>query len=311
MALVTPPWVLQGGTVTHPALLFRRMLAGLFSEGVAGFNTSGDMKVTQSGTPGMSVVVARGGVYIKGDDATDQGLYFQYNDADVTLTVPAAHATLARKDIVVCHVYDNFHGQAGDTAILEYIAGTAAGSPAEPTLPATAYKLATVDVPAADTSITNSQITDRRSIASLNTGAIIVPSARVYRSSNQSIADTTSVTIQFNAEDYDTLAMHSGSSTQVVVPTGAAGKYFVSGQVDYAANATGRRSTSIFQNGAQIAKQSALTVGGSASTALGASTVVNANDGDYFEVAAFQTSGGSLNALSGTDSTWLSVIRVG
>lgn len=311
MAEKNPPWALQGGTVNHDAITARRAFAGLFSEGIAGFNASGDLKVTQSGTPGMSVVVARGGAYVKGDDATDQGLYFVYNDADKTLTVPAAHATLARKDIVVFHVYDNFHGQPGDTSTLEYIAGTPAGSPAEPTLPASAYKLATVDVPAADTSITNSQITDRRSVASLLTGAIIVPSARVYRSSTQAIPDSTSTAINFNAEDYDTLGMHSGSSSQVTVPVGAAGKYFISGQVDFAANATGRRSTTIFQNGAQICKQSALSVGGTASTSLGASTVVNANDGDFFEVFAFHTAGGSLNALNGTDSTWLSVIRVG
>src|SRR5262245_38875692 len=118
MTEVNPPFVLQGGTVNHPALVFRRAFAGLFSEGVAGYNSPNDCKVVQSGTPGMSVVVNRGGCYIKGDDTTDQGLYFCYNDADKTLTVPAAHATLARKDIVVFHVYDNFHGQPGDTSVL-------------------------------------------------------------------------------------------------------------------------------------------------------------------------------------------------
>src|SRR5574337_1500593 len=83
----------------------------------------------------MSVLVARGAAYVQGDDATDQGLYFVYNDATKTLTISSADATNPRKDIVVAHVKDNFHGQAGDTWVIEVITGTPAASPVEPTTP--------------------------------------------------------------------------------------------------------------------------------------------------------------------------------
>jgi hypothetical protein len=42
------------------------------------------------------------------------------------------------------------------------VTGTPAPSPSEPAAPANSWVLAMVDVPALDTAITNSQITDRR-----------------------------------------------------------------------------------------------------------------------------------------------------
>lgn len=165
---VNPPYVLQGGTEPgpdHPAILFRRVLGGFFGEGVAAYNGDDDCLVTP-GT-GMQVSVARGGTYVQGDNVTAQGLYFCYNDAAVTLSVPASDNSNPRKDIVVARVRDEFHGTSGDDWVLDYIAGTPAQSPNEPTLPATAYKLATVDVAAMTSSIGAGDITDQRERASL------------------------------------------------------------------------------------------------------------------------------------------------
>lgn len=74
-----------------------------------------------------------------------------------THTVSTAHATLARKDIVYLRVRD--HDQDLSTfydADTVYLAGTASGSPAEPTIPVgtIGVKIATIDVPAASTTPT-------------------------------------------------------------------------------------------------------------------------------------------------------------
>ena len=167
MSETTPPYVLQVATASHGAKLFRRSFAPLvFEEGVASFNGANDLKVSERGAgANMSVDVAKGGAMIKGDDTTDQGMYFAYNDATVNKTIATADPTNPRKDLVVARVKDNQEGQSGDTWLIDVITGTPAGSPVEPTLPATALKLAVVDVPANDTTITNSQITDSRTTA--------------------------------------------------------------------------------------------------------------------------------------------------
>lgn len=164
MAAVNPPLGLQASGQKHPAKLFRRALAGIVTEGIDVFNGANDLKVQAAGSPNMSVDVLMGGCYVTGDDTAAQGVYFCFNDATLNLAVTAAHATLARKDIVVARVKDNSEGVAGDLWELAVIAGTpaTAGSEVEPALPATALKLATIAVPAADTAIDNSQITDRR-----------------------------------------------------------------------------------------------------------------------------------------------------
>lgn len=164
MTEINPPYVLQASAAVNTAKLFRRAAAFLaFEEGVGNFNGANDLKVSERGAgANMSVDVARGGALVKGDDTTDQGLYFVYNDATVNKVIEAADGTNPRKDIVIAEVNDNQEGQPGDNWAISVVTGTPAGSPAEPTLPPSALKLAVVDIPALDTTISNAQITDSR-----------------------------------------------------------------------------------------------------------------------------------------------------
>lgn len=63
-------------------------------------------------------------------------------------------------------VQDAAYSGAINAASIVAVTGTPAASPAEPAVPANAWVLALVDVPANDTAITNSQITDRRTTQS-------------------------------------------------------------------------------------------------------------------------------------------------
>ena len=133
----------------------------IINEGVAfdGFN------VTQSGTPGMSVLVATGTGYFYGSGTNANVMYEFYSDANETVTIGTA-GVQARIDII-CLKVDASTGVASIVAV----AGTPSGSPAVPATPASHYKLAEVAVGISVTTITNANITStRRSVFVLPTG---------------------------------------------------------------------------------------------------------------------------------------------
>lgn len=137
---------------------------------------AGDLAVTQRGAgPNMSVDVAPGVVWVQGDDSPLQPTYRCYNDATVNLAVDAAHGSQDRVDRVVAEVRDAvFSGVSTDWRI-RVITGTPSGSPTAPALPSNAVTLATILVPASDTSIENNQITDGRPRAQLGAVGGMVP----------------------------------------------------------------------------------------------------------------------------------------
>lgn len=93
--------------------------------------------------------------------------------------------------------------------------------------------------------------------------------------------------------------------TRLTVPTGAT-KVRVTAQGAFASNSTGQRQYEILMNGGYPQGRGAnyLAPNPAASTVTTAqSAIVNVVPGDYFEVVAFQNSGGSLNVLAST-TTW-------
>ena len=119
------------------------LVAGLAGDGVV----SG-CAVTAQGVPDMTVAVAAGTVRIGGIEVTVTG---------GNVTIGAADATNPRFDLVVVN-------NAGTKSV---VAGTAAAEggtpgPVFPAIPANSDVLAAVYVPAADTAIGSTQITDKR-----------------------------------------------------------------------------------------------------------------------------------------------------
>ena len=178
MAVITPPFVMQGGS--HPAATFRQMLlaatmspAAAFAGGIQattaggghGVVGAGDLAVTQNGTPNMSVNVAAGANLTRGTEALSQGVYAGFNDATVNLSIAAADPTNPRKDLIVFRNRDAFYSGASTDSALVVVTGTAAASPSDPTVPANSLVLARVTVPAAATSILTANITDLRTFA--------------------------------------------------------------------------------------------------------------------------------------------------
>jgi hypothetical protein len=173
MTVSTPPVFLQDGS--HTAEEVRQMMANLFGCDTASFAGGigaadpghgvlrpGHLAVSENGTPNMSVNISAGGAFIRGSQAAAQGLYSFYNDGTVNLTIDAADPTNGRKDLIVAQVRDSAYAGSDDDARLFVVKGTAAGSPADPTVPADCLVLARVNVGAGVSSITNANIDELR-----------------------------------------------------------------------------------------------------------------------------------------------------
>ena len=165
MAVQSPLYVIQNAS--HPAKTFRQ--ANGYYVNTEGVGTTGDLAVTANSTPAMNVDVAAGEVWIKGDSATDQGFYFGYNDATVNLAIASADGSNPRIDIVVAQVNDAAYSGSANNSELKVITGTAAASPSAPSLPSSAYKLATIAVGAGVTTIVSGNITDNRTTVEVAT----------------------------------------------------------------------------------------------------------------------------------------------
>jgi len=174
MALRTPPSWLQNGS--HPAENDRLTTTGILwkSQGVADY---GSMKVSQSGTPAMTVSIAAGHALIAGTQTSNQGFYISYNDAATTVAIATASPTLPRIDKIVVTVQDSFYGgTANNQVIFQALTGTPNASPVAPATPANSISLATIAVAANQTTVVNGNITDTRTTAEL-TETIISASA--------------------------------------------------------------------------------------------------------------------------------------
>lgn len=101
--------------------------------------------VTAKGTPDQTVAVSAGSII------TPEGKPYPFN-AVAALAATAADATNPRIDIV-------YVSSAG---VVTYLAGTAAGSPAQPSTPANGTLLATIARAANDNTIATADITDQR-----------------------------------------------------------------------------------------------------------------------------------------------------
>lgn len=179
MTVITPPLFLNVDS-TYGADDLGLPYRDFISEGVA---SSTALAVSERGAgANMSVDVAAGVAWILGDDATAQPCYRVYNDGTVNLTVTTADATNPRIDRVVAEVLDSTFSGASNLWRLRVIAGTPAGSPSAPALPSNAISLATISVPAGDTTIGSAQITDTRPRAQL--GASLGPTVVTSLPSN-------------------------------------------------------------------------------------------------------------------------------
>src|SRR5687768_15816704 len=136
--------------------------------------------------------------------------------------------------------------------------------------------------------------------------------ARVYNNAAISIATATATALTFNSERFDTDTMHSTSVDTGRLTCVTAGFYEITVNIEWAANATGRRVVSLRVGGlTTIASLQAMAVSDGTVTRQSLTTVYELAEGDYVEVLVVQTSGGNLNVqATGNLSPEFSMVRV-
>lgn len=135
------------------------------------------------------------------------------------------------------------------------------------------------------------------------------PSCHLYFTANQSVANATQQDVLWTAEDHDNATMHSTASNTDRITIPSDGIYRVGAHLGWAANAAGHRQLRISLNDpAPMAAGATLVV----ENPLSASYDGNApyfgpppvtrelSAGDILRVAAYQDSGGALNAIGTT-----------
>jgi hypothetical protein len=134
--------------------------------------------------------------------------------------------------------------------------------------------------------------------ATPSTGASFV-GANATKTANQSIANVTITSISFDGTDIiDTNGFHdpSTNNSRMTIPTGYGGKYLIQSNLQFAANVTGGREVYIRKNGStdlQVIQSVVSSNTGSINMSISGTYALVA--GDYVEIRAYQSSGGSLD----------------
>ena len=145
-----------------------------------------------------------------------------------------------------------------------------------------------------------------------------VDRARAYKSSAQTVANTSWEAVALQSEDYDTNGLHSTSTNTSRLTSQTDGWYLVTGQVQWDQDGNGYRRLSIRKNdtssdatsGTQWARQD-IQPNGSDNTFVQIFSVVYLAVSDHVRMFAYQNSGGGLNINTGSGSTWFAMTWLG
>ncbi|GAA2346991.1 hypothetical protein [Dactylosporangium salmoneum] len=179
--------------------------------GVRPTGSGTDLLVQAQASPNMTVKVNPGVIILQGGISTTQGAYTWTLDATKNVTIAAAHATLARTDLIVVRIRDaNVDTSGARDGDVIAITGTAGGG--VPSLPtdATYQTIAQIAVGAAVSSIVSGNITDKR-VFTAGLGGVLL-----CTSSTEPAANTVMTGQPAHRSDRGLLRYSDGSNWQTV-----------------------------------------------------------------------------------------------
>jgi hypothetical protein len=175
------------------------------------------------------------------------GVYTFYNDALTTLTVTTADPTNPRIDRVVVTVRDAYYTGAFNDVIFQVLAGTPAGSPTAPAVPANSISLATIAVGAAVTQINTGNITDTRVSVTTN-----LPVGDITE-----VASGTGITVSSGTGPIPSVAIDTAVTADLTTAQTLTNKTLTSPLINLGINAqTGTTYTTVLADNGKLVTQS-------------------------------------------------------
>jgi len=149
--------------------------------------------------------------------------------------------------------------------------------------------------------------TTQTTAATQTTGAAL-PKCRVYNTTNITTITSVQTSLTFNAESFNTDNNHSIGTNPSRLTCQTAGVYMIGGNVEFASNGNGSRSTVITLNGTTVIASQKTLSPTSSPAMVHVVTIYNLVVGDYVELTVTQSSGGNLDVLGQSDSPvfWMS-----
>ena len=205
MTRFTPLWQQDG---EYAATEDRRLIGALWpAAAITGMSVS-----PQGG--GMILNIAAGTAAVPAPDQTGSLLCCSDAAEQIELDRAGTGGTEHRIDLVVLALQGAELGLPGEAGFeFQSVRGVFASSPVPPAVPSGSLALAQVYVPADSVTIAPGNITDRRPSTALAVGTESGPRAKVHRSVGVTIPSGVWTPIQFDATDWDPLAMRQGNGS--------------------------------------------------------------------------------------------------
>lgn len=124
------------------------------------------------------------------------------------------------------------------------------------------------------------------------------PCVRAWRTTNQSLTDSTWTAIAGDSEYFDNDTMHSTSVNTHRLTCNTAARFYLYGCVEFATNSTGNRLMRLILNDTTILAMVSLPPQATVAGRLIAFTEYPLAAGQWVSMECYQASGGALNAVS-------------
>lgn len=244
MALTDAVWLQN---LTYSAEQTRRFVTALLTRGatigsaVGGLVGSTDFLVTYAGS-GLNVSAAAGEGYVAGSSTTSQGAYYARGSTATSLTPASANPTNPRIDLIYVQVNDTAYTGSTNNATCSIATGTPSSGAnltnktGAPSLPVSSYALAYVLIPANASTISNVDILNVSTQATLGFAAgsggqgIQIVSGAIGLNGTESVnvivGAGTAQTLAAPATDIgNDITLTSANNLVLTMPTPARGAY--------------------------------------------------------------------------------------
>jgi hypothetical protein len=156
-------------SITSTAINYRQFMRSLVPR--SGVDAAGAMLVKQRASPGQGVLVSAGGIFVLGNSSGVQGVYYDYNDADLDVPASAADGAQTRVDRIIYQIQDPDFVGGTPPGSFAWVNGTP-GSATPPAVPADSMSLAQVARAINGNTLTSGMFTDERVFASSLGGSV-------------------------------------------------------------------------------------------------------------------------------------------